>query len=310
MEYFYDYDVAVIGAGSSGMNTALYLARSGKSVVIIEKGLYGGTLHDTAEIENYLGVGTISGYDLAVNMENQVRQQEGVYHKYGEVTGIEKHDKLFSVSLSNRGMVFVKSVVIATGVKHRKLGVEGEEEFSGRGVSYCAVCDGNFFANRSVAVIGGGNSALDEALYLSNIAKTVTIIHRRDEFRADKVLQDRVSSKDNINKLMGYNVKSMVGESSLTGLKINDSNGDIVEKPFDGVFIYIGVDPVSEPFSKEILDGEGYVVTNSEMETGIKGLFAVGDIRSDSIRQVATAVGDGAIASRSVTEYLRSVESD
>src|SRR6185312_6524639 len=301
------YDVVVIGAGAGGLTTALYTARANLKTLIIEKGVYGGQMQNTAEIENYSGFGLITGMELSQNMYDQAISQ-GVEYKYGEVVSVEKQGNQFTVNLKGKEPVLAKSVVISTGVKHRQLGVDGEEEFAGLGVSYCALCDGAFFKNTHVAVVGGGDSALDEANYLTGIVDKVTIIHRGSEFSGQKVLQDRVFNNPKINVLFNTQVDSIYGGNKVQGLSLlqRDNIGyREIEFDVDGMFIYIGLDPITEPFKDMgILDNNSYIVTNEKMETSIKGLFAVGDVRQKDVRQIATAVGDGAIAGVEVNKYL------
>lgn len=301
------YDVAIVGAGAGGITAALYASRAGLKVALIERGLYGGQLLNTDTVENYTGFTTIDATDLASNMESHIKAQDGIDHIYGSVRKVTKERKVFHVVLNNR-IIQSKTVVIATGVKHRKLDVIGEETYSGKGVSYCAVCDGMFFKDKYVTVVGGGDSAAESAIYLSNIAKHVTLIHRRDELRAEKVLQDRMREIDNIAILYSVHTQEIIGdEKKVTGVAYNYAhlrNRPILET--DAVFINIGMIPVTDPFKGlNVLDMDGYVNTNSYMETIKPGVFAVGDVRRDSVRQVATAVGDGAIAIDSINEYLR-----
>ncbi len=307
------YDVVIIGWGASGLTTALYTARANLKTLIVEKGIYGGQLQNTAEIENYSGFGNISGEKLADNMYNQA-VNHGAEYMYGEVTGIGKlEDDTFEIKLEDSESIYSKSVVIATGVKHRKLGVEGEDEFIGRGVSYCALCDGAFFQNKVVAVVGGGDSALEEANYLAQFADSVVIIHRRNEFRGQAILQDRVKNNPKILTVMNYNVVGIDGKNSVQEIHlINNDENSVVENAMmlvDGVFIYVGLDPITEPFKElGILDENGYIITDHQMRTSIDGLFAVGDVRVKDVRQVATAVGDGAIAGVEVNKFLESID--
>jgi len=312
------YDVVVIGAGASGLTTAMYTARANLKTLVIEKGIYGGQMTTTAEIENYSGFGLISGMELSQHMYDQAINQ-GVEYRYGEVVSVHdlydtvedliaERNKTFAINLSNGERIESKAVVIATGVKHRKLGIKGEEALAGRGVSYCALCDGAFFKDKHVAVVGGGDSALEEANYLTQFADKVTIIHRRDKFKAQAILQDRVNKNDKIRMIMNAEVSQIIGMNKVESIFVKQENNGLeimFDEDVDGIFVYVGLDPITEPFKANgILDDKGYVITNDRMETSIKGLFAVGDVRQKTVRQIATAVGDGAIAGVEVSKYL------
>lgn len=299
------YDVVVIGSGASGMTASIYASRSGLSVALIEKGLYGGVLNKTETVENYTGMTTVRGEELAEKMEEHVRSQENIEHIYGDVLELHKNDDIFEISLKKQ-TILGKSVVIATGVKHKKMNIEGENVYEGTGISNCAMCDGMFFKGKEVVVVGGGDSAVESAEYLSNIVEKVTLIHRRDELRADKISQDRLFSKDNVEFIWNADVKMFGGNDKELShiVYVENDTGKVLA--VDGAFVNIGIVPNTEVFSKlGILDSEGFIITNSKMETKIDGLFAVGDVRRDSIRQVVSATGDGAIASQSVLEYLK-----
>lgn len=315
------YDTIVVGAGVSGMNTSMYLSRAGKKVLLIERGLYGGQLLDTKDIENYLGFSDISGEKLAENMENQVKKQENITHKYGNVTEIDKKDGIFIVK-TKKDEFFSKTIVIATGVKHKKLGIKGEDEYSGLGVSYCAVCDGGFFKGKRVTIIGGGDSAFEEGAYLADIASRVTLVYYKDnsQIKAQKLLQDRFRAKNNTSVQTGLTSEEIIGEDDkVTGISLVDSfMNDRKYIEADGVFVYVGVEPNTEFLknsknlfrSEFLLDNEGFVLTvedDYKTMTLCNGMFAVGDVVSGSIRQIATAVGDGAVASADVLKYLNDI---
>lgn len=307
-----NYDVAVIGAGAGGLTSAMYSARSGLKTVVIERGVYGGQMMNTGEIENYPGFGKTTGVELSNHMYQQAIEQ-GVEYKFGEVSSItvigEGKNKLFGVNLQGKEPIITKAVIIATGVQHRRLGVDGEEKFQGRGVSYCAVCDGNFFRNKHVAVVGGGDSALEEANYLTGIVDKVTLIHRRGTFRGQKVLQDRVFKNPKIEIMFNSRVASILGEDKVEKLHVVSADETIsFFLKADGVFIYVGLNPISEPFKPlGIVNEKGYIETDDNMQTSIEGIFAVGDVREKSVRQIATAVGDGAIAGTYVRTYIDSL---
>lgn len=303
------YDVIIVGAGPAGISASIYASRSGLRVALIEKGLYGGTLHDTLEVENYVSYDSISGEELAEKMEKHVEKQENIDHIYGNVGKLSKIGDVFEVNIEDT-VVLGKSVVIATGVKYKKMNIELEDWYQGKGISNCAVCDMGFFKDDHVAVIGGGDSAVESALYASNIAKKVTLIHRRNKLRADEISQLKLFSLENVEIIWDAETVGFLGELDyLTGLKyIDKQSGDVKEINVDGAFVNIGVVPVTEPFSDwKILDDEGYVLTNSRMETSVDGLYAIGDVRSESIRQIVNATADGAMVSESVNKYLSRV---
>lgn len=301
MEFF---DVIVIGAGPAGMNTALYTQRSNLKTLILDKGMYGGQLNNTLEVENYIGVGKVSGMDLAESMYQQI-EELGVEYRYGDILEITKIDNVFKVTTDVEAYQ-ASSVVIATGTEHRKLGVQGELEYSGKGVSYCAICDGAFFKDGKIVVVGGGDSALEEGEYLTNYGKTVSLVHRRDELRGTKILQNRFINKENTELIYNSQITNIIGDGNLvTHVELTDSNGVVSIHEANGVFIYIGLDPNTEQFlGLSITDSEGYVLTDEKMETNISGLFAVGDVRKKELRQIATAVGDGSICGTSVYNYI------
>jgi thioredoxin reductase (NADPH) len=306
------HDVIVIGAGIAGLTSALYAVRSGLDVLVIERGLYGGQLQNTGNIENYSGYKNVTGQELSEQMYQQAIEQ-GVKYTYGDVKSIERYadentNDYFEIKLNNKTLSS-KAVIIATGVEHKKLGVEGEDKLQGRGVSYCATCDANFFKEKHVVVIGGGNSALEEADYLSGIVDKVTLIHRRDTFRGEKVLQDRVLSNDKNNVILNADVKEVVGDSNVDGVTVVKKDDGEFFLPCSGVFVNVGMKPITSPFiDLGITDDEGYIITDENMETSIKGIFAVGDVRSKKVRQITTAVGDGSIAGVNVKSYIDSVK--
>lgn len=301
------YDVIVIGAGPAGMTAALYASRSNLSVVMIERGAPGGQMNNTAEIENYPGFESILGPELSEKMyEGSLKF--GVEHAYGIVSGLEDHGDHKEVYADDK--VFKgKTVIITTGCEHRKLDVKGEEEFAGRGVSYCAVCDGAFFRDKKLLVIGGGDSAVEEAAYLTQFASEVVIVHRRDELRAQKILQDRAFANEKISFMWDSVVEAIVGDDmKVTGAMIrNVKTGNRHEEKVDGLFIYVGLDPLTTAFSNNnITDAAGWIKTDDQMATAIPGVYAAGDVRQKKLRQITTAVGDGSIAGQEVFLYIES----
>ena len=298
------YDTIIIGAGPAGMTAALYAARSNLKVALIEGGLPGGQMNNTSDIENYPGYANISGPELAEKMFEPL-ENLGVEHLYGFVENVKDHGE-FKKVVTDDQVYETRTVIVATGSKHRLLGVPGEEELNSRGVSYCAVCDGAFFRDQDLLVVGGGDSAVEEAIFLTRFAKSVTIVHRRDELRAQKVLQDRAFANEKINFIWDSVVKEIKGANRVESVVIeNVKTGQVTEQAFGGVFIYVGLDPVSD-FTKglQIQDESGWIVTDGHMKTSVAGVFAVGDVRQKDLRQVTTAVGDGAIAGQEAYKFI------
>ena len=298
------YDTIIIGAGPAGMTAALYAARSNLKVALIEGGLPGGQMNNTSDIENYPGYANISGPELAEKMFEPL-ENLGVEHLYGFVEAVEDHGDVKKVITDDEEFE-TRTVIVATGSKHRLLGVPGEEELNSRGVSYCAVCDGAFFRDQDLLVVGGGDSAVEEAIFLTRFAKSVTIIHRRDELRAQKVLQDRAFANEKIKFIWDSVVKEIKGENRVESVEIeNVKTGQVTDQAFGGVFIYVGLDPVSDFVQElQIRDQAGWIVTDDHMKTSVAGVFAVGDVRQKDLRQVTTAVGDGAIAGQEAYKYI------
>ncbi|WP_027106515.1 thioredoxin-disulfide reductase [Ligilactobacillus ceti] len=304
------YDVIVIGAGPGGMTAALYASRANLSVLMLERGSYGGQMNNTAEVENYTGFKTILGPELSEEMY-QSATQFGAEYAYGMVESVTVQEDGTKIVKTDSAEFETKALVIATGSEYRKLGIPGEAEYSGRGVSYCAICDGAFFRNKKLAVIGGGDSAVEEGAYLTQLAESVTIIHRRDELRAQKILQDRAFANDKIEFMWDTVATEIVGDGQkVIGLKLYNKKTEVTtELPFDGVFIYVGSVPLSKPFlDLGITDENGWVLTNDKMETNIPGVYAIGDVRLKDLRQITTAVGDGAIAGQEAYKYLESLK--
>ena len=299
------YDTIIIGAGPAGMTAALYAARSNLKVALLERGIPGGQMNNTADIENYPGYANISGPELAEKMFEPL-ENLGVEHLFGLVEKIEDRGN-FKEIITEDERFEAKTVIIASGANHRHLGVPGEEDFNSRGVSYCAVCDGAFFRDEDLLVVGGGDSAVEEAIFLTRFAKSVTIVHRRDELRAQKVLQDRAFANEKIRFVWDSVVESIHGdERKVTGVIFkNVKTGETSQADFGGIFIYVGLDPVNE-FAADlgITDEAGWILTDHQMKTSVAGIYAVGDVRQKDLRQITTAVGDGAIASQEAYKYL------
>lgn len=299
------YDTMIIGAGPAGMTATLYAARSNLKVALLERGIYGGQMNNTAEIENYPGYARISGPELAEKMFEPL-ENLGVEHLFGQVEKIEDHGNYKKI-ITEDGAFETKTVILASGANHRHLGVPGEEEYNSRGVSYCAVCDGAFFRDEDLLVVGGGDSAVEEAIFLTRFAKSVTIVHRRDQLRAQKLLQERAFANEKISFIWDSVVKEIKGDDRRVTSVVfeNVKTGQSSESDFGGVFVYVGLDPVSD-FVKDlgICDEAGWVVTDQHMKTAIDGIYAIGDVRQKDLRQITTAVGDGAVAGQEVYKYI------
>ncbi|MDC7953242.1 thioredoxin-disulfide reductase [Liquorilactobacillus mali] len=304
------YDVVVIGAGPGGMTAALYASRANLSVLMLDRGIYGGQMNNTAEVENYPGFKSILGPDLAKEMYESSTQFNAEY-AYGNVEEVTVTDDGLKTIKTDSDTFETYALIIATGSQYKKLGVTGEQEYSGRGVSYCAVCDGAFFRDRDVVVVGGGDSAIEESSYLSKLVKEVNVVHRRDELRAQKILQDRAFENPKIQFTWDTVLTSIEGDGKkVTGVKtLNKKTGDESVVPTDGVFIYVGLVPMTEPFeSLSVTDEQGWIVTDEKMQTKIPGIFAIGDVRKKELRQIATAVGDGGIAGQGAYNYLETLK--
>src|SRR5699024_7956284 len=285
------YDVIVIGAGPGGMTAALYASRANLSVLMLDRGIYGGQMNNTAAVENYPGFKSILGPDLAEKMYQSSTQFDAEYG-YGSVDSVTVGDDGVKTITTDSDVYETQALIIATGSEYRKLGVPGEDEYSGRGVSYCAVCDGAFFKNKPVAVIGGGDSAVEEGGYLSQMTSGVNIIHRRDQLRAQKILQDRAFSNDKIGFTWDTIVTEILGDGQkVTGVKTHNKKTDEDRTvDVDGVFIYVGNQPMTEPFiDLGITDDKGWIVTDEKMKTSVPGIFAVGDVRQKDLRQITTS---------------------
>ncbi|CAI3461643.1 thioredoxin-disulfide reductase [Enterococcus cecorum] len=299
------YDVIIIGAGPAGMTAALYAARANLKTLLLERGIPGGQMNNTAEVENYPGFDSILGPDLALKMYDGINQF-GVEHGYGNVVEVKDHQDYKEV-ITDDASYEAKVVIIATGCEHRNLEVPGEAEYSGRGVSYCAVCDGAFFRNKKLIVVGGGDSAVEEAIYLTQFADEVKIVHRRDALRAQKIIQDRAFANEKISFIWDSVVEEIKGDDQkVTGVQIkNVKTGETYEEAADGVFIYVGLIPLTQAFtSLGITDDAGWIVTDERMQTKIPGLLACGDARQKHLRQITTAVGDGGIAGQQAYQYI------
>lgn len=304
------YDTLIIGSGPAGMTAALYAARSNLRVGILEQGAPGGQMNNTSDIENYPGYDHISGPELSLKMYEPLEKFK-VENIYGIVQRVEDCGDYKRVYIEDTHYD-TKTVIVATGAKHRLLGVAGEEEYTSRGVSYCAVCDGAFFHNQELLVVGGGDSAVEEAIYLTQFAKKVTIVHRRDQLRAQKILQERAFANEKLDFIWDSVVREIQGNDiKVSNVVIeNVKTGQVTNHDFGGVFIYVGLIPVTQMVSElGITNQEGWIVTDDQMKTSIPGIFAVGDVRQKQLRQITTAVGDGAIAGQGVYHYIENLTS-
>lgn len=303
------YDVIIAGAGPAGMTAAVYASRANLDTLMLERGIPGGQMANTEDVENYPGYDHILGPELSNKMFEHAKKF-GAAYAYGDIKDVEDHGNYKTVKAGSKEYK-TKTLIITTGAQYKKLGIPGEDELGGRGVSYCAVCDGAFFKERELVVVGGGDSAVEEGVYLTKFASKVTIIHRRDELRAQKILQDRAFNNDKIEFVWDTIVKSINEKDGKVGsvTLFNKKTGEEYDRPIDGTFIYIGMVPLSEPFkSLGITNEEGYIPTNEKMETNVPGVFAAGDIREKELRQIVTATGDGSIAAEAAQAYIESLK--
>ena len=292
------YDVIIIGAGPAGLTAAIYLGRAGKKLLILEKNVYGGQIVNSKEVENYPAISKISGFEFSNNLYNQAKNF-GAELKYETVVNLTKDKEV----TTNRGKYQAKSIIIATGLSNRTLEIDGVDSFIGRGISYCATCDGNFFKDKVVAVVGGGNTALEDAIFLSNICKKVYIIHRRTTFRGEKILQDILNKKENVEYVLNSNVVKINGNELLESIIINTNNEE-KELQIDGLFLAIGQIPNNSYIDIIDLDEKGYAIANEDCKTNIDGIYVAGDFRTKKVRQLVTAASDGATAAINAIEYI------
>jgi len=305
------YDVIIIGAGPAGMTAAVYTSRANLSTLMMERGVPGGQMAKTEEIENYPGFDSILGPDLSNKMFDHAKKF-GAEYAYGDIKEIVD-GKEYKTVIAGKKEYKARAIIITTGAEYKKIGVPGEQELGGRGVSYCAVCDGAFFRDKELVVIGGGDSAVEEGVYLTRFASKVTIVHRRDELRAQKILQDRAFANEKISFIWNTTLKQINGtDGKVSGVTlVNTQNGEESDFKTDGVFIYIGMLPLTKPFANlGITNENGYIETNDVMETKVPGIFAAGDVREKTLRQVVTATGDGSIAAQAVQHYVEELKEE
>ncbi len=298
------YDIIVVGGGPAGLTAAVYARRANKTVLVIEKGGFGGQITFSPKVENIPGFAEVTGNEFAEKLVEQVLGQ-GADVECAEVLGVTDGD--IKTVHTDSGDFEGKAVIIATGAKHRLLGLDREEDFIGEGISFCAVCDGAFYEGKTVAVIGGGNSALQEALLLSELAEKVYVIQNLDCFTGESKLVDQLNAKKNVESIFGTVVEKLIGETELTGIRVKNSAGEAYDITVDGMFVAVGLIPQNEPFAKIIeLNSWGYADSGEDCTTKADGFFVAGDCRSKRIRQVATASADGAVAALAACEYIES----
>ena len=299
------YDIIIVGAGPAGLTSAIYARRANKKVLVLEAKAYGGQIINTLDIENYPANNHISGFDLATNMYNQAKElgTEFVFDKVIEIKNYSKYKEV----VTNNGKYKCKALILATGSENRKLGLVNEEELVGKGVSYCATCDGAFYKDKVVAVAGGGNTALEDALYLSDIAKEVYLIHRRDTFRGEESTVNKLKGRSNVTFIYNSNVTKLNASGRLESIEITDRDNNKKDLKVDALFIAVGQVPENQNFAKIInLDDKGYIIAKENCHTNRRGIFVAGDARTKNLRQLVTATSDGAVASTEAIKYINS----
>ena len=298
------YDVIVVGGGPAGLTAAVYVKRAGKSVLVIEKAAFGGQITWSPLVENFPAMGPVSGTDLGDLMTNRALEL-GAETEVGEVVALKKEGDLFTVTTDFDEEYQGRSVIIATGARPKTLGLPEEEQYQGNGECFCAVCDGAFYKDKVVAVCGGGNAALQDAAYLAELCRKVYLIHRRDTFRGEPVMVEKLRGMDNVEMVLGYQVKELLGGENLSGIRLEDASGQSKDLVVDGVFVAIGHSPANEAFREWIeLDEKGYADAGEDCVTKTPGIFVAGDNRKKTIRQLTTAAADGAVAALAACQFL------
>lgn len=298
------YDIVIVGAGTAGLSAAIYAVRAGKSVIVLEATTHGGQIVNTPEVENYPGIQKISGFEFANNLYKQAKSL-GAEVIYEKVIGIEVNGEEKIVHTAKEDYQ-AKAVILATGAKNRPLGLEHEKEWIGAGISYCATCDGMFYRGKDVAVAGGGNTALENAIFLTNYCRKVYLIHRRDAFRGEEKLLQTLKEKPNVEFVLNANITRLIGEDGVDGVEVEDKNTH-EKRVIDvmGLFVAIGQMPENSEFINVVdLDKGGYIEAKEDCKTKTKGIFTAGDCRTKKVRQLATAASDGAIAALAACEYI------
>jgi thioredoxin reductase (NADPH) len=302
------YELIIIGGGPAGLTAGIYAARSRLKTLLIEKGVPGGQISASERVENFPGFPQgISGQELVFRMEEQAKKFGLEIKNLTEAREMQKEKKGFKI-FTSEGDFFSQAVIIASGSSPAKLGIPGEKEFTGKGVSYCATCDGAFFKDREVLVVGGGNSAIEEAIFLTKFASKVTVVHRRDELRATKILQERAFENPKIEFIWNSHLVKVMGKEKVEKAVVkNKLTQEEKEVKVDGIFIYVGVKPNAQFLPPEVkVDERGFILTDENMETNVKGIFAAGDVRSNKLKQVVVACGEGALAAHMAEKYLSS----
>lgn len=295
-----EYDVIIIGGGIAGLTAAIYLQRANKKTLVLEAKMYGGQIVTTPDIENYPGFEHISGFDLSMNLVNQAKNL-GAELKLEEVIGITEDNKV----KTKKGEYQAKALVIASGTENRKFGLENEEKLEGRGISYCATCDGNFYKNRIVTVLGGGNTAVEDAIYLSALAEKVYLLHRREEFRADARTMQEIEEKLNVEIIRNAQVTAFLGDTKIEGVKYIKDNEE-KELKSDGIFVAIGQIPLTK-IVKEIVECDefGYIKSEDGIHTSKRNIYVAGDVRQKNLRQLVTAAADGALTANAIINEIK-----
>lgn len=305
MDKIYEFDTVILGGGPAGLSAAIYAARGACSTAVIDTNMLGGQPTNYLELENYPGFGMIDGFDLMEKFEQHVDRFDVQKFPMQEIESIDLVPSIKTIK-TKEATFKAKTVILATGAQARKLGIPGEKEFTGRGVSYCAVCDGAFYKDKVVAVVGGGNAAIEEAVYLTKFAKKVYVVHRRDSLRADKIVQERAFKNERIEFVFDTVPKEILGQNCVTTFVMENIKTNMTSNlQVDGVFPYIGYSPNIESFSGQLAqDEQGFIVTDETMQTSVEGVFAVGDVRTTPLRQVITAASDGAVGAFYATKYI------
>lgn len=301
------YDIIIIGAGPAGLTSAIYGRRANKNVLVLEAKTYGGQIINTIDIENYPAEEHISGFEFATKLYNQAKNL-GTEIKFEKVVDLNDLGKEKEV-VTTKHTYKTKTIIIATGSENRKLGLPNEDELVSKGVSYCATCDGAFYKKKKVAVVGGGNTALEDALYLADIVEKVYLIHRRDEFRGEESTVNRLKEKDNVEFVYNSNVTKLNANEKLESIEVTDKDGKVSTIPVDGLFIAVGRIPENQNFAKLVnLDESGYIIASDNCHTNVDGIFVAGDNRVKELRQLVTATSDGAIAAVEATRFINNLE--
>lgn len=297
------YDIVIVGAGPSGLTASIYARRSNKNILVLESLTYGGQIVNTLDIENYPAENHISGVELANKMYNQALDL-GAKIKFEKVIDIKNYDDYKEV-ITNKNTYKTKTIILSTGSDNRKLNIKGEDELLGKGVSYCATCDGNFYKNKDVAVIGSGITAVEDTIYLSDIVNKVYLINRSNDFKVDENLFQKLSKLNNVELILNSNITQINGKDKLESIEVTDKENNKINLNIQGLFIAIGRVPENQNFAKLInLDDKGYIIANENCHTNIDGIFASGDNRTKSLRQLVTATSDGAIAATEAIKYI------